>query len=162
MRTLRWSWPVLALALVVLVPWGCYRLRPERRIGLAVLDKTVPFRNWLEHRSLYWLLAHRNVVKSDGTPYDLERDYLGAYPPPVAGDPPARTQDLDAAAVAGQALVYLADTYGVHREDLVSRDEMKAALAAFASASSASSPALRSPMRRTISGSPWIAYSAFS
>ena len=128
MRSLRWSWPVFALVLVALVPWGCYRLRPARRIDLAVLDKTVPFRNWLEHRSLYWLLEHRNVVKGDGTRYDLERDYLGAYPPPVAGDPPARTQDLDAAAVTGKALVYLADTYGVHRDDLVSKEEMKAAL----------------------------------
>ena len=69
MRSLRWSWPVLAVALVVFVPWACYVEAAARRIELCVLDKTVPFRNWFEHRSLYWLLLHLNVVKADGTNY---------------------------------------------------------------------------------------------
>jgi hypothetical protein len=63
MRTLRWLWPVPAFALLVLVPWIGYRGRPTRRIDLVVLDKTVPFRNDFEHRSLYWLLDYLNVVK---------------------------------------------------------------------------------------------------
>lgn len=128
MKTLRWAWPVLAAALLVLVPWGCYRTRPARPIPLVVLDKTVPFRNWLEHRSLYWLLEHDNVVKADGTHYAVERDYLGAYPPPVPGDPPERTRDLAPADVAAARLIYLADTYGVYRDDLASKEKMEAAL----------------------------------
>src|SRR4029077_15170221 len=102
--------------------------RPSRHVDLCVLDKTVPFRNWFEHRSLYWLLLHLNVVKADGTNYLLERDYLGAYPPPIPGDPPERTRDLAAEDVAGARLVYLADTYGVYREDLESKERMAAAL----------------------------------
>jgi len=128
MRVLRWSWPILAAALIVLIPWGCYQLRPERPIALVVLDKTVPFRNWFEHRSFYWLLEHNHVVKMDGTAYALDRDYLGAYPPSRAGDPPERTRDLTAADVASASLVYLADTYGVHTEDLMSGPRMAAAL----------------------------------
>jgi len=128
MRSLRWSWPILVLALCVLVPWVCYAARPARRIELAVLDKTVPFRNWFEHRSFFWLLSHLNIVKSDGTGYQLERDYLGAYPPARAGDPPERTRDLAAGDVAGARLVYLADTYGVYRDDLKSEERMAAAL----------------------------------
>jgi len=128
MRSLRWSWPVVVVALCVLVPWACYGYRPALRIDLAVLDKTVPFRNWFEHRSLYWLLAHLNVVKADGSHYGVERDYVGAYPPPVPGDPPERTRDLSASDVAGARLVYLADTYGVYRDDLKSQERMVAAL----------------------------------
>jgi len=128
MKALRWSWPVLAIALLVLVPWVSYRMRATRPLALVVLDKTVPFQNWLEHRSFYWLLAHDNVVRPDGAPYAVDRDYLGAYPPPVAGDPPERTRDLTSADVAGARLVYLADTYGVYREDLLSGDKMDAAL----------------------------------
>ena len=128
MRTLRWSWPILVVALCVLVPWACYTRRPAHRIDLVVLDKTVPFRNWFEHRSLYWLLTHLNVVKADGTNYAVERDYLGAYPPAIPGDPPERTRDLAATDVAGARLVYLADTYGVYHDDLESKERMAAAL----------------------------------
>jgi hypothetical protein len=118
----------LVAAVLVLVPWACYQERPARPIALVVLDKTVPFRNWIEHRSLFWLLDHDRVVKADGTPYAFDRDYLGAYPPPVAGDPPERTHDLAPADVAGARLVYLADTYGVYRDDLKSGPRMEAAL----------------------------------
>jgi hypothetical protein len=128
MRSLRWAWPVLAIALVFFVPWACYLGRPARRLELCVLDKTVPFRNWFEHRSLYWLLLHLNVVKADGTHYQLERDYIGAYPPAVPGDPPERTRDLALDDVAKARLIYLADTYGVYREDLKSKERMEAAL----------------------------------
>jgi len=128
MRSLRWSWPVLVVASCVLVPWVCYAARPPRRIELTVLDKTVPFRNWFEHRSFYWLLGHLKVVKADGTQYRLEVDYLGAYPPARAGDPPESTRDLTVADVTAARLVYLADTYGVYRDDLKSEERMAAAL----------------------------------
>jgi hypothetical protein len=128
MKSLRWLWPVPALALLVLVPWTAYQTRPRHRIDLVVLDKTVPFRNEFEHRSLYWLLEYLNVVKADGTHYRVDADYLGAYPGPHPGDPPERTRDLTANDVAGARLVYLADTYGVYRRDLASGVEERAAL----------------------------------
>jgi hypothetical protein len=128
MKSLRWFWPILAVALAILLPWACYEARPKRTIELCVLDKTVPFRTWYEHRSLYWLLEHLNVVKADGETYALDRDYLGAYPPAVAGDPPERTRDLTASDVAAARLIYLADTYGVYRDDLKSKERMAAAL----------------------------------
>jgi hypothetical protein len=128
MTFLRWSWPILAVALVVLIPWGCYQTRPARPLPLVVLDKTVPFRTWLEHRSFYWLLEHANIRAASGAFYDVTRDYLGAYPPERAGDPPERTRDLAAADVAAAKLVYLADTYGVYRDDLKSGPAMEAAL----------------------------------
>jgi hypothetical protein len=128
MKTLRWAWPILGLTLLILIPWARYEMRPARPIALCVLDKTVPFRNWYEHRSLYWLLRHLNFVNADGANYAWESDYLGAYPPPVPGDPPERTRDLSAEDVAKARLIYLADTYGVHRDDLKSKERMAAAL----------------------------------
>ncbi|HEX4824589.1 MAG TPA: hypothetical protein VFV19_09755 [Candidatus Polarisedimenticolaceae bacterium] len=128
MSALRWIWPLLAVALAVLIPWAGYEWRPARPLPLVVLDKTVPFRNWIEHRSLFWLLEHDRIVHADGTPYAFDRDYLGAHPPPLAGDPPERTRDLAAEDVRGARLVYLADTYGVYRDDLRSGARMAAAL----------------------------------
>jgi len=128
MKTLRWSWPIPAIALALLIPWACYTARARERLDLVVLDKTVPFRTWIEHRSLFWLLDHEGIVGAQGEPYDLKSDYLGAYPPERAGDPPERTRDLTAGDVASARLVYLADTYGVHVLDLESREAQKAAL----------------------------------
>jgi len=128
MRSMRWWWPIPAIALAVLVPWACYTTRARERLDLVVLDKTVPFRTWIEHRSLFWLLDHDGIVTSSTDPYDLRSDYLGAYPPARAGDPPERTRDLAAQDVAGARLVYLADTYGVHALDLASGEAQKAAL----------------------------------
>ncbi len=47
--TLRWAGPGLAVVLLLL-PWCLYQARPERRLDLVVVDKTVPFENRLEHQ----------------------------------------------------------------------------------------------------------------
>jgi len=128
MKELRWAWPIIALVVVLLVPWGCYRLRPARRLDVVVVDKTVPFPTRIEHRSLYWLLDHLKIVDDEGRSYDRDADYLGAFPGPVPGDRPERTIDLDLASARRADLLYLVDTYGVYEEDLASGEEMKAAL----------------------------------
>ncbi len=128
MRVLRWSWPMFVVAIVVLWPWGCYELRPERRVDVVVLDKTVPFSNRIEHRSLFWLLDHLKIRRPDGRRYDASRDYVGAFAGPRPGSRPERTLDLDAATATAADLVYVADTYGVYEGDLASGRAMKAAL----------------------------------
>jgi hypothetical protein len=67
-------------------------------------------------------------MRPDGAPYEIPSDYLGAYPPVIPGDPPERTLDLTTERAVRADLVYLADTYGVYRDDLRSKEEMKAAL----------------------------------
>ncbi len=126
--TLRWTWPMLLVAVAVLVPWGWWEARPSRALDVVVLDKTVPFRNRIEHRSLFWLLDHLKVVKPGGGAYDRDRDYLGAFPGPKPGDPPERTLGLTEAASRRADLLYLADTYGVYQGDLASGAAMKASL----------------------------------
>ena len=124
----RWAWPVLFLAGAFLAPFVIYQLRPARRLDVVVVDKTVPFRTWVEHRSLFWLLDHLALRKPDGRPYDPERDYVGAFPPTRPGDPPERTTELTAERARSADLLYLADTYGVYREDLASGPARRAAL----------------------------------
>jgi hypothetical protein len=124
----RWTWPLLVVAGAVLAPYLVYRLRPSRRLDLVVVDKTVPFRTWVEHRSLFWLLDHMALRRPDGRPYDPERDYVGAFPPAHPGSPPERTTELTAERARSADLLYLADTYGVYREDLSSGRARRAGL----------------------------------
>ncbi len=128
MGSLRWLWPVALVALLILVPWASHLARPERALSVVVLDKTVPHADFIEHRSLFWLLDHLKIVRPGGGRYDVTRDYMGAYPGARPGDPPARTEDLTEQAALAAELLYLADTYGVYSEDLTSGSEMKAAL----------------------------------
>jgi len=128
LRSIRWLWPALLFAVLALLPWACYGLRPERTLDVAVVDKTVPYRDRREHRALFWLLRHLKVVKPDGTRYKADEDYLGAFPGPRSGDPPERTVELTPARAAAADLLYFADTYGVYEADLESGWRMQAAL----------------------------------
>ena len=127
-RTLRRIWPVILVAMVPAVSWGLWAARPGRVLDIVVVDKTVPYPNRIEHRSLFWLLGHLKIRTAAGAPYDVDRDYIGAFPGPKPGDPPARTNDLTADRAVRADLVYLADTYGVYRDDLLSGPLMQAAL----------------------------------
>jgi len=128
MRRLRWVWPLPLAAFLILVPWALHSSRPARSVAIVVVDKTVPFPTYVEHRSLFWLLEHLKIEKREGGPYDPARDYLGAFPGAQPGEPPSRTVDLDEATARAAELLYLADTYGVYEEDLASGPAMKAAL----------------------------------
>ncbi len=128
MRHLRWTWPILLLVVLFGTSWGCHVMQPDRELRMVVVDKTVPFENRIEHRSLYWLLNHLSLVQSDGTRFDRDEDYRGAFPGPIPGDPPERTESLTREDTEANDVIYLADTYGVYREDLESGEEMKAAL----------------------------------
>ncbi len=121
-------WPLAAVLLAVAFSWGSYETRSTRVLDVVVVDKTVPFRTYIEHRSLFWALRAVGVTRADGLPYDIPIDYLGAYPAAIPGDPPERTAELTGARALRADLVYLADTYGVYRDDLSSKEEMKAAL----------------------------------
>ena len=128
MRILRWAGPLVLITALALLPWGCYLARPSRVLDLAIVDKTVPFSNRLEHRAVHWLLRHRKVLRPDGRAYDAAVDYLGAFPGPTPGEPPDRTTELTTDRARRVDLVYVVDTYGVYEGDLASGARMKAAL----------------------------------
>ena len=50
MRVLRWTWPALLFLLILGLSWGRYAALPSRILDIAVVDKTVPYANRVEHR----------------------------------------------------------------------------------------------------------------
>lgn len=114
---------VVAIAAIAAVAWGVpyyfWLKAPELPMKLAVVDKTVPFKDRREHKGLFWLLDQNKFVDptqpGDERWYDLQRDYTGfdpEYQPELWRGTllsPAILQDRD--------VLFFCDTYGVYRAD---------------------------------------------
>lgn len=109
----------LLLGAVVLAaaPFLLWHRMPARELRVLIVDKTVPDITRREHAGLVWLLNHRKFQKPGGSAFSREEDYAGFVPlsgggwtlrPPVHETP-------------GPELIYLADTYGVYRDEFTGR-----------------------------------------
>ena len=88
--------------------------KEEQPLKVAILDKTVPNESYREHLGVNWFLNHYKYV-NDGKTYDLAKDYYGTEPNEetnsiVSNSFLTNFSDYD--------VLYLADTYGVYKDDL--------------------------------------------
>ncbi len=102
---------VVAVTAIVAIPLLVWRARPVRTLGVVVLDKTVPFRNYREHETFTWLLHALKVAAPGGGYLDPTRDYVG-YDPTTR-----RGRILTDAHLRAASLLFIADTYGVYADD---------------------------------------------
>ncbi|MCB1186375.1 hypothetical protein KDL29_04330 [bacterium] len=81
---------ILILALIiylcVLIPHLFWERTPDIPLKMMIVDKTVPFQDYREHRGLFWLLTNNKFVdptkQTDNRFYAEDLDYTGFYPPP--------------------------------------------------------------------------------
>jgi hypothetical protein len=108
-------------------PTGKWQARPYADLGMLVVDYTVPFENFREHAGFFWLLNHRKIRAPVARPagadpdygesWQLARDYVGYRP--SDREHPVRLSHVDRKAVE---MIYVADTYGVYKDDLKNID----------------------------------------
>src|SRR3954451_24430148 len=107
-------WLAVVSVAIAAAVWGPHfvwtRLR-TRRLGVVVLDKTVPFRRYREHQVFPWLLHAMKISHPGGGFLDATRDYAGFDP--IAH----RGRDLSPDALHRADVLFIADTYGVYRGD---------------------------------------------
>jgi len=107
------------LALVIYLPYLAWENAEQIELELCVVDKTVPFTDYREHRGLFWLLGQNKIVRPGETSgrrfYDYTRDYVGAYPAAQTGL--EGTSLLSMERLARCDVLYVADTYGVYADD---------------------------------------------
>jgi hypothetical protein len=130
----------LVVALVVAAVWGWRRYSAAGRwrakayvdLKVLVVDYTVPFDNYREHSGLFWLLNHEKIRvpatappmaagKKFGEPWQLARDYVGYRPDDR--EHPVRLSHVN---WSGTQLIYVTDTYGVYRDDLLNIESRSA------------------------------------
>ncbi len=102
-------WHVLLILIFLiggyLLTW---HLLSAREINLLVVDKTVPEKDYREHRAIFWIAEHRRFTGPEEQFYKMDEDYLGYHPETGAKETLSEEDltDLD--------LLYLADTYGIY------------------------------------------------
>ena len=101
----------VAVGLVAKGPHLVWLILPAKSTALVIVDKTVAHDDYRAHRGLTWILRALKVTRTDGTFYEMRRDYVGF-------DPGTRTgRDLSAADLASADALFITDTYGVYVAD---------------------------------------------
>ncbi|KPN89464.1 hypothetical protein [Lysinibacillus sp. ZYM-1] len=105
---------VIVILILILIPIAWWYLKDEKQLNVAIVDKTVPNESYREHLGVNWFLNHYKYRLNDH-PYDVKNDYYGTIPNDTTKsvtekDLPKEYSDMD--------VIYLADTYGVYKDDL--------------------------------------------
>jgi len=109
--------PFLAATLLLLAAYLHWWQKDEQPVSIYVLDKTVPTDDYFEHKSFFWVLNQKKIVKDNGTRYRPDEDYWGFVPLNKADEHfELRTLGIDALEATANAhdMCYFTDTYGVY------------------------------------------------
>lgn len=98
---------VLSLSFII------WQLETEKKLQIAVINKTVPDESYREHLGFNWLLKTLKYVDSNSHSYQLN-DYYGFKP-----DTSNQTYSINdlPKSYAKDDLIYISDTYGVYQND---------------------------------------------
>ncbi|WP_102261672.1 hypothetical protein [Mesobacillus jeotgali] len=100
-------------------PFWLWQLKPEQTLDILIVDKTVPDKDYREHKGLTWVLNNEKYLKSDGENYSAATDYIGfrhVNQDTFSGE--KLPEQLDQYKV-----IYLADLYGVYEEEFRGENE---------------------------------------
>ena len=109
---------ILLVPVFLLLPWITWELTSFKKLDILVLDKSVPDNTYREHKSLIWLI---NYFKFSKRILDVKKDYAGTHP--VAGKNSFEYKQLSQETITPD-IIYLADTYGVYRENNLDRKKL--------------------------------------
>lgn len=101
---------LLLLLLLILSPRVYWSLKEPISLEIAVIDYTVPTKDYREHNGLFQVLTSKKIVREDGELYDVGKDYYGFDPYDKVQTEPFENHQVD--------MIYITDTYGVYSDDL--------------------------------------------
>jgi hypothetical protein len=104
----------LATPLWMRIAW---EVRHKKVLNLLIVDKTVLNANSFKHRSVNWILDYEKYTKSNGSFYEINRDYYGFFPQEseryvIRDFEKMNESELDSIASIYD-MVYFTDTYGI-------------------------------------------------
>ena len=74
---------IVISAVIILIPafsWILWMTRPEKKLNVVIIDKSVTDMKRTEHLAFSWTLRYDKYIKQDGKKYSLTDDYYGFLP----------------------------------------------------------------------------------
>jgi len=110
-------WGILIILATPLWMRLAWEIGNKKALNILIVDKTVLNSNSYEHRSVNWILDYEKYTKSNGSFYDINKDYYGFFPGEneryqIRDFEKMNESDLDSVASVYD-MVYFTDTYGV-------------------------------------------------
>ncbi len=101
--------------------WIAWLLAPNKKMVVAIVDKTVLTKDGQEHISLNWVLNHNKITKTSDKPYKISEDYFGFFPLQdeqyeLKGLERFSSQQLSQLG-SDADMVYFTDTYGIYNNE---------------------------------------------
>ncbi len=104
--------------LLLFFSFAIWRIKPEPKCRIVVVDKTVPHPDYREHKALFWVLNHAKVINEGGKrPWKSSEDYVGFYPEKFVATDASYSSELNQSHLDGIACLFIVDTYGVYVDD---------------------------------------------
>lgn len=105
----------LVIIFILLLPMVLWLMEPDKKLQIAIIDKTVPDETYREHLGVTWLLNHLKYTDDNNQAFQPSSNYFGFVPNEEkkkydVRELPKQYDQYD--------VIYLADTYGVYNEDL--------------------------------------------
>ncbi|MEC3883368.1 hypothetical protein VKA52_06490 [Halobacillus sp. HZG1] len=107
-------WIVVSILFIIALPSVIWLFSPSKTLDVTILDKTVPDESAREHKSLTWLLNYNKYKTSEKKSYD-SMNYYGLVPDE---EEQIIEEKMLPEGLGGTDLIYVADTYGVYKQDL--------------------------------------------
>jgi len=101
------------------LPFALWEKMPETPMNVWIVDKTVPNTEYREHKGLTWAINSLKIVdETTRAPLSADSSYYGAIP--IKGKP-LEVKALSTAP-SNPDLIYLADSYGVYKDDYFAKN----------------------------------------
>jgi hypothetical protein len=106
--------------------WGAWLITPNKKLVLAIVDKTESMREGRHHMALTWILNNEKYSKTHKKSYDVSNDYYGFFPIKKSEYKIKGLERFSSAQLEQLSddcdLAYYVDTYGVYSNDLADQN----------------------------------------
>lgn len=109
---------VIGVSISAVGPVLYWHSLPTRDLDVRIIDKTVPYPDYREHKNLIWGLKHRRISPpGTASNWDKSSDYIGFHPKKDGTPEGAIRQNLEWRDVRDIDALFIADSYGVYTGD---------------------------------------------
>lgn len=111
---------IIMISIILTSPFLIWQAKPSKSLNVVILDKTVPDSTYREHKGFMWILNNLKITNgSKHTPFGYDENYYGFCPLP---NKKYNIKELPES-LGYPDLIYLADTYGVYKEDFYQKND---------------------------------------